>query len=916
MVGIGLVLVAFCVIYYTHLLIKWRYPKINGVRVQLPPGSMGLPVIGETIQLLIPSYNSIDIHPFVRKRIQRHGPIFRTNLVGRPIIVSADPEVNKYIFSQEGNLVEMWYLDSFAKLFAFEGESKVTAIGRVHKYLRGITLNHFGGESLREKMLPQIEVAMIFNFTAKVAFGYDVETSKGEKIENLPNFIKSLMSFPLNIPGTTFHKCMKDKEKMANMVRHIMKERFNSPDKRPGDFLDQAINDMASEKFLTEDFIAELAFGILFAAFESVSNNTNTSYQAENEAVLKKRENPDSLLTWEEYRTMSFTSSVVNETLRLMNIPPGLLRKALKDIHVKGYTIPAGWTIMLVTPIVHLNPETYKDPLKFNPWRWKDLDQATLSKSFMPFGGGTRQCAGAEFSKVYMATFLHVLVTKYRWTKVKGGRITRSPILLFPDGVHIKVSSKLGLVAVTLVVIYFSHLIMKWKNPKIDGVLPPGSMGWPLIGETLQFIAPGRSLDLHPFVKKRMQKYGPIFKTSLVGRPIIVSTDNETNKYILQNEGTLVELWYLDSFAKVFSLEGETRLNAIGRVHRYIRSITLNHFGVESLKESLLPKIEDMIHTNLSKWATQGPVDIKHMVFNFVANKIGGYDAENSKEKLSDNCINILNSFISFPLNIPGTSFHRCMQWIPSPNSCSGSYLPTFESMSTILTVTFKFLSENTRVVEELAAEHDAIVRKRENPNSRLTWEEYKSMTFTQMVVNEALRISNNLPGLFRKALKDFQVKGYTVPAGWTILLVTPAAQLNPETFKDPITFNPWRWKDLDQVTISKNFMPFGGGNRQCAGAEYSKLVLSTFLHVYPRSREETFLALLSFHLVMASILNLQPKIDGVFLPCLLEVHVHDLRTYPLCYASWVSCETSFGSNLTRDRIALKIQKLVDGGHF
>lgn len=56
--------------------------------------------------------------------------------------------------------MEMWYLDSFAKLFAFEGESKVTAIGRVHRYLRGITLNHFGGESLREKMLPQIEVAI------------------------------------------------------------------------------------------------------------------------------------------------------------------------------------------------------------------------------------------------------------------------------------------------------------------------------------------------------------------------------------------------------------------------------------------------------------------------------------------------------------------------------------------------------------------------------------------------------------------------------------------------------------------------------------------------------------------------------------------------------------------------------------
>jgi hypothetical protein len=44
----------------------------------------------------------------------------------------------------------------------------------------------------------------------------------------------------------------------------------------------------------------------------------------------------------------------------------------------------------------------------------QELDQVTISKNFMPFGGGTRQCAGAEYSKLVLSTFLHILVTDYR----------------------------------------------------------------------------------------------------------------------------------------------------------------------------------------------------------------------------------------------------------------------------------------------------------------------------------------------------------------------------------------------------------------------------------------------------------------------------------------------------------------------
>ncbi|EOY15241.1 Uncharacterized protein TCM_034381 [Theobroma cacao] len=62
------------------------------------------------------------------------------------------------------------------------------------------------------------------------------------------------------------------------------------------------------------------------------------------------------------------------------------------------------------------------------------------------FGGGNRTCAGAEFSKVMMAVFLHVLVTKYRtlarWSKIKGGDVVRAPVLGFTNGFYIKVSEK------------------------------------------------------------------------------------------------------------------------------------------------------------------------------------------------------------------------------------------------------------------------------------------------------------------------------------------------------------------------------------------------------------------------------------------------------------------------------------------
>ncbi|XP_021773624.1 cytochrome P450 87A3-like [Chenopodium quinoa] len=300
-----------------------------------------------------------------------------------------------------------------------------------------------------------MRMKMSIEFVAKQLFGYVSDKSKEKIGEKFGNISQGLFSLPLNIPGTTYHSCLKSQREVMDMMRTALKERLAAPESYRGDFLDHALKDLSTEKFLSEEFILQIMFGLLFASSEStsmtltlvlkfLSENPHVlkEIEAEHEKIIMNRESPDSPLTWAEVKSMTFTLQVINESLRLGNVSLGVLRRTLKDIEINGYTIPAGWTVMLVTSACQYNSDIYKDPLTFNPWRWKEMQPDVIAKNFMPFGGGTRQCAGAEFAKVLMTIFLHNLVTNYRWERIKGGEIVRTPILGFQNSLHVKLTKK------------------------------------------------------------------------------------------------------------------------------------------------------------------------------------------------------------------------------------------------------------------------------------------------------------------------------------------------------------------------------------------------------------------------------------------------------------------------------------------
>ncbi|KAL6658230.1 hypothetical protein ACP70R_003816 [Stipagrostis hirtigluma subsp. patula] len=454
--------------WFVHWVYKWVNPPCKG---KLPPGSMGFPIIGETFQFFKTS-PSLDIPSCYQQRMKRYGPVFKTNLLGQPLVVSTDPELDRFIFQQEGKLFRFWFPEAGNNMFG--KEFITTHSDEAHKFIRSVASKLFGPENLKQVLIGELEDVMRRNFTAWAAKpSIEVKDSVSEMIfdlvakkiisldstesrelrRNFEKFAQGILCLPIYFPGTLFYKCMKAAGNVRRTLTELLKDRLSTPGKKYGDLLDLFVEELQNEKpQLDENFAIDVLVGILFASFGATSailtitlkfltDNPKVveTLKEEHEAILKKREDKNSGFTWEEYKSLKFTIQVTNEINRISNIAPPILRKTLTDVQVNGYTIPAGWLVMISPMAVHLNPTLFEDPLKFNPWRWMDeTKQITQKRNFMPFGGGIRLCLGADFSKLVISLFLHVLVTNYRWIEIKGGDVVRVADMAIPKGYHIQ----------------------------------------------------------------------------------------------------------------------------------------------------------------------------------------------------------------------------------------------------------------------------------------------------------------------------------------------------------------------------------------------------------------------------------------------------------------------------------------------
>jgi cytochrome P450 len=160
-------------------------------------------------------------------------------------------------------------------------------------------------------------------------------------------------------------------------------------------------------------------------------------------------------------------------------------------------------------------------------------------------------------------------------------------------------------------------------------------------------------------------------------------------------------------------------------------------------------------------------------------------------------------------------------------------FLAGHETTANALTWTWYLLSQHPEVEARFHAEVDEVLQG-ELP----TAEDFPRLPYTEMIFAEAMRLYPPAWIIGRRALVDYQIDGYAVPARSILLMSQYVTHHDPRYYPDPFRFDPERWTAAAREARPKfSYYPFGGGPRLCIGENFAwmegSLVLATIAQRY-----------------------------------------------------------------------------------
>ncbi|KAJ6832409.1 cytochrome P450 90B2-like [Iris pallida] len=429
-------------------------------------------------------------------------------------------------------------------------------------------------------------------------------------------------------------------------------------------------------------------------------------------------------------------------------------------------------------------------------------------------------------------------------------------------------------------ILVMTYLFLKRSTTNVrkgDANFPPGYSGWPLVGEFFEFMKPFPSYTPGTYMTKRIQKFGKIFTTNLLGKKMIVSADAELTRLMLTNEMKTFETEWPEHYKKLMGESSILILN--GEEHRLLRNSVLNFFSFARLESHFLKDANEIATGIMSSWregkviSALGASETYTLDFA-LKNVMGMRPGEPEVEQFRHDYHEFREGLLfALPINFPGTLYNKSLKargkvqkvirriyderrkiegcrgprgddyigWTMSGTNLTrdmicdlmqGALFASEETTSRAISLIMFFLEGSPKALEHLREEHLKVRMPRDKDGwSMLSWEGYKQLQFTQCVTNESLRLGNITRFLVKKALADVTFKGYLITKGTPVVASFASAHFDPSLFKDPESFDPWRWQTSSGILKTNNFFPFSGGPRLCPGAELARVEIAVFLH-------------------------------------------------------------------------------------
>jgi cytochrome P450 len=144
-------------------------------------------------------------------------------------------------------------------------------------------------------------------------------------------------------------------------------------------------------------------------------------------------------------------------------------------------------------------------------------------------------------------------------------------------------------------------------------------------------------------------------------------------------------------------------------------------------------------------------------------------------------------------------------------------FLAGHETTADALTWTWYLLSQNSEVEAAFHAELDRVLAGRIP-----SFDDLPQLRYTESIFFEALRLYPPAWAVGRRALEDFVVGDFVIPARSVVLTSPYAMHRDPRWFPDPLAFRPERWSAEDPARPKFAYFPFGGGARVCIGERFA----------------------------------------------------------------------------------------------